>query len=423
MRKIDLNGLDVSVYKEKLSNNLDIYLVPYSNKKNYYISYATYYGSDILEFSTDKGNYSPPLGIAHFLEHKMFDEENGEDPFHFFSNTGTDSNASTSYDNTQYICYGNKNFKENLRYLIQFVNHPYFTEESVTKEKGIIAEEIAMYQDMPDFVLEMTLRNCLFKNSSRKYDIAGSVSSIEKITKDDLYLCYNHFYVPNHMFLLIVGNFSIDTALEIIHEELDSKREVELPKIIKKNEPNKVSKKEMNIVGNIEKSKLAFGLKIHSKEIEVKNNELDYYLNMLTTILFGASSLFRERVREANLISEFHTYWESFDSFKIFYLMASTRDNSLLLEEILKEIKDCSIDEESFERIKKVWIANEVKMMDTIEGCVDILYDDILKYRKVIPNKINCIRNLKFSVLKQIINQIDFTNYSVVKMEKNVKND
>lgn len=173
MKKISLKGLDIDAYTETLNNGLEVFMIPYDNKKNYFISYATRFGSDVLEFTDDKKkNHKPPLGVAHFLEHKMFEEESGIDPFTFFSESGTDSNASTSFDNTQYICYGNKEFNKNLRYLLQFVSRPYYTDENVEKEKGIIAEEINMYEDIPDFKLEMQLRECIYKNSPRRIDIA-----------------------------------------------------------------------------------------------------------------------------------------------------------------------------------------------------------------------------------------------------------
>ena len=107
MKKINMSHLDTDFYQETLENGLEIYMIPYENKKNYFISYATKYGSDVISF-TDKNQitYKPPLGIAHFLEHKMFEEESGEDPFTFFSKSGTDSNASTSFDSTQYIMQG-----------------------------------------------------------------------------------------------------------------------------------------------------------------------------------------------------------------------------------------------------------------------------------------------------------------------------
>ena len=110
--KIKLNELDMELYKEKLDNGLDVYLVPMLNKKNYYINYATRYGSEISEFipAGKKEYVKVPDGVAHFLEHKMFEQEDGVDPFTFFSESGSDSNAATSYDSTQYICLGNKNF-------------------------------------------------------------------------------------------------------------------------------------------------------------------------------------------------------------------------------------------------------------------------------------------------------------------------
>ena len=115
MKKLEVKGLDMTLYKEKVNNGLEIYLLPYTNKKNYFISYATKFGSDVIEFTdSNKRTYKPPLGIAHFLEHKMFETEDGVDPFTFFSESGTDANASTSFDNTQYICSGTKKCRENL---------------------------------------------------------------------------------------------------------------------------------------------------------------------------------------------------------------------------------------------------------------------------------------------------------------------
>jgi len=186
MNRVELKGLDISCYTETLSNGLEIYLLPYENKKNYFISYATRFGSDIIDFKDKAGKkHTPPHGIAHFLEHKKFETESGVDPFTFFSESGTDANASTSFDNTQYICLGTRNFKGNLKYLLTYVNEPFFTDENVEKEKGIIAEEINMYADIPDFKLEMKLREALYKNSPRRIDIAGTVPEIDKITKQN----------------------------------------------------------------------------------------------------------------------------------------------------------------------------------------------------------------------------------------------
>ena len=419
MNKFDLIGLDRECFTETLDNGLEIYMIPLLDKKNYFISYATRFGSDVLEFSRDKNKYKPPLGIAHFLEHKMFEQEDGVDPFTFFANSGTDSNASTSFDSTQYICFGTKNFTSNLKYLLSFVNKPYYTDENVNKEKGIIAEEINMYGDIPDFKLEMKLRECLYQKHPRRMDIAGTVEEINKITKEDLYDCYNNFYIPNNMFVLIVGNFSPEEALKIIKEELSNKEKKPLPTIKSINEPKEVKTKEASITGNIEVPKVAFGLKVPSKDFKLSDLELDLYLHMLTIILFGASSTFREKVRQDKLMSGIYTEWENIDNFRTFYLMASSPEPKKLIDEIKKVLKNLPIDNETFERIKKVWIAGEVKIYDNVDMVVNNSYEDILKYHEIVPNRIDLIRKMKYKKLQDIVSKIDFNNISIVTMTNN----
>ena len=417
MKKVDLEGLDLSLYTERLANDLDIYLLPYSNKKNYFISYATHFGSDITSFVDNEGNiHTPPLGVAHFLEHKMFEQASGEDPFTFFSKTGTDSNASTSYDYTQYICMGNKNFKENLRYLIKFVNSPYYTDKNVEKEKGIIAEEIKMYADDTDYKLEMKLRECLYKNSPRRIDIAGTVDEINKITKEDLYDCYNSFYKPNNMFIIIVGNFNKEEALEVIKEELSTKEKSNISKVKEVNEPKAVNRKKLVLKEDIEVPKLAFGLKVPVMNLSLKDEELGLYLNMITNILFGSSSEFRERVRKEKLINNIYLDGENIHNYRVFYILATTNDPDKLLKEIKYELNNLSLTEKAFNRIKKVWIANEVKMIDDIDATMYNLFSEISRYNRVINNRLDLIRNMSFDKLNSLVKELDISNYSVVKM-------
>ena len=417
MKEIKLKGLDISAFTETLNNGLEIYLIPYENKKNYFISYATKFGSDVLEFvDNNKKSYSPPLGIAHFLEHKMFEQEDGTDPFTFFSESGTDSNASTSFDNTQYICSGTKKFKENLRYLLKFVNNPYFTDENVEKEKGIIAEEIKMYQDIPDYKLELKLRDSVYTNSSRRLDIAGTIEEINKITKEDLYKCYNNFYKPNNMFVLVVGNFKINEALEVIKEELNNKETTPVAEIKEAKEKIAVNEKEVVLKENIEVPKLAVAIKVPTKKLTISKLELDLYLSILTTILFGSSSEFRERCRINKLLNGIYTEWETIKDFKTFYILATTLDPDKLLEEIKYELKNLSITEKTFERIKKVWIANEVKMIDNIDSTVNNIFDDIIKYNRIIPDRVEIIRDMNIKTLEKLVKELDLKNISVVKM-------
>lgn len=419
MKKINLKGLDLVAYTETLSNGLDVIFVPFEKKSNYYISYATRFGSEITSFTPagEKKSIKVPDGIAHFLEHKMFEQESGEDPFAYFSKSGTGANASTSYDNTQYICYGTKNFIDNLRYLIQYVNAPYYTDENVEKEKGIIAEELKMYADLPDVQLETKLRENVYHVHPRRVDIGGTVDEIYKITKEDLYLCYNNFYSPNNMFILVVGKFPMEEAMSVIHQELDTRENLEKAEIATIKEKKSVRKKEDSFVGNIQVPKITVGLKVPIADLgEYEDLELDLYLTMFTTMLFGSSSLFRERARNEKLLNNFYSDWDNTEQYKTYMILSSTNHPESLVQEIKKELSNHELDEAMFERMKKVWIANEVKMADYIDSTVNNVFDDMIRYHKVIPNKVDMIRKMNMKTLEKIVSKIDFDNLSVVIM-------
>lgn len=418
MREIKLSGLDMNLYLDTLDNGLEVIMLPYTNKKNYFVSYATRYGSEITKFIPvgEKKEIKVPDGIAHFLEHKMFEQEDGIDPFTFFSESGTGSNASTSFDYTQYICYGTKNFDENLRYLLNFVNKPYYTDENVEKEKGIIAEELKMYDDIAEFKLEMKIRENLYHSHPRRIDIGGSIPEIMTITKEDLYTCYNSFYSPNNMFVLVVGNFDVDKTMEIIREVVGPIKNRGEAIISEVEEKEKIRLGFEEYSYPITVPKLGVGIKVNSSKLDMDKLHKDLYLTMITTLLFGSSSLFRERVRNKKILNNFYTEWESINKYHSFYIMASSDNPKELLDEIENEINGKSFDEESFNRMKKVWIANEVKMIDDIDSTVHNLFDDLLKYNEVITNKIDVIRNLDYNTMIDVFNDLDFNNKSVVIM-------
>ncbi len=418
MKEIKLKGLDLSSYVETLDNGLEVIYVPFKDKKNYFVSYATRYGSETTTFipaGTDK-EIKVPDGIAHFLEHKMFEQEDGVDPFSYFSESGTGANASTSFDSTQYIFYGTKNFEDNLRFLLKYVNEPYYTDENVEKEKGIIAEELKMYEDMPDWQCETKLREAIYKVHPRRVDIGGTVDEIMKITKEDLYTCYDNFYSPNNMFLLMVGNFDRFEASKIVHEMLESHENKEKPIVREIVEPKEVNIKEQTVNLAIKVPKIGMGLKVSTEELSNYDDlTLDLYLEMLTTLCFGSSSEFRERVRNKKILNNFYSEWEAITGFRTFLILASTNDPDELISEIKSELKNISIDEDAFTRMKKVWIANEVKMADYVDSVESNMYDDILNYKRVIPDKVDMIRALNVKDMNNILEKIDFDNLAVVK--------
>ena len=421
MKEIELSKLDMTLYYDKLKNGLEVYLLPYDNKNNYFMSYATRYGSETTTFipAGEEEEVSVPLGIAHFLEHKMFEQEDGIDPFTYFSESGTGANAMTFFDYTQYICYGTKKFEDNLKYLIKYVNSPYYTDQNVEKEKGIIAEELKMYADIPDYQLDNYLRQNIYHNHPRRIDIGGSVEEIYKITKEDLYTCYNSFYSPNNMFILVVGGFDKDEAYEIIKESLEDIDNRGKAKTSKINEPKEVKVEYQEVSSNISVPKIAVGLKICDKSLgKFDTFDLDLYIQMINTVLFGSSSIFKERVRNKKLINNFYTEVELIDGFHTIYIMSSSEEPDELIKEIKDELSNVKINKNDFERMKKVWIANEVKMIDDVDSAVSNLYDDIIRYKGVIADKIDRIRGLDFKVMNEIVEKINFNNIAVVKMNK-----
>ncbi len=425
MKEIELSKLDMRLYYDKLKNGLEVYLLPYENKNNYFMSYATRYGSDITTFTPagEDEEISVPLGIAHFLEHKMFEQEDGTDPFSYFSESGTGANACTFFDYTQYICYGTKKFEDNLKYLIKYVNSPYYTDQNVEKEKGIIAEELKMYADMPDFRIDSKLRENIYHNHPRRIDIGGTVEEIYKITKEDLYNCYNSFYSPNNMFIIIVGGFDKDKAYEIISStlsDIDNRGKAKTNKI---SEPKEIKVAYEEMPSSLNVSKVEVGLKICDKTLgKFDIFELDLYIQMICSILFGNSSIFKERVRNKKLINNFYTEVEAVDGFHTLYIMSSSEDPDELIKEIKEELSNVKITKSDFERMKKVWIANEVKMIDDVDSAISNLFDDIIRYKGVISDKIDRIRNLDIKVVQEIVDKINFNNIAIVKMNKEENN-
>lgn len=420
MKEIKLHGLDQSVFYEKMESGLEVYFIPYKNKTNYTMHYVTKFGSINTTFCPieEKKTIKVPDGIAHFLEHKMFEQEDGVDPFTFASKSGTNSNASTSYKITRYYFEGSNNFKENLDYLLTYVHSPYFTDENVEKEKGIIAEEIKQYDDEIDWILDEELRKSLFQKDPTRIDIAGTVESIGKITKELLYQTYTTYYQPSNMILLISGSFDQEEALEIIqnNEALKNAKTNYPIKEKKETEPIAVERKEYHFTFPIVNPKVAYGIKIPVKDIKDKYR-FNLYVGMILNVLFGLSSRFRERMKKEKLMTSFYNERDFVGDYLVINFYADSSNAKKLVAEIKKEIKSGKIEEEEIERLKKVWISSEVVMADNISLTLDNLLDDIINYGTIIENKIDLYRSMKKEELDEIYKKIDFENDSVVYVE------
>ena len=273
-----------------------------------------------------------------------------------------------------------------------------------------------MYADMPDWQIESRLREAVYVKHPRRIDIGGTVDEIMKITKEELYTCYNNFYSPNNMFLLVVGNFDVDEAGKIIHQQMDKVKNKGKPNVREFREDRNVNIKEETFYTNIKVPKVAIGLKISTEDMnEYDSLTLDLYLQMFSTLVFGSSSTFRERVRNKKLLNSFSAEWESIPGFKNYLAIISTDDPDAFLKEFKEEVANIKIDEEAFNRMKKVWISSEVKLFDYVDSVASNVSDDLILYGDVIPDKIDRFRNMNIDVMNDIISKIDFNNISYIK--------
>jgi predicted Zn-dependent peptidase len=363
-----------------------------------------------------------PAGIAHFLEHKMFEQESGIDPFAFFAESGTMANAGTNYDYTTYLFSGTKEFNKNLKYLLSYVNSPYLTDENVEKEKGIIIEEIKMYDDIPDYFLDIKTMECLYHEHPKRIDIAGTIDSVTKTTTKDLLDCYNTFYHPNNMFILLVGNFDKDEALKIIKEKLGDIPPENKINRKKYKEPKEVKQENLTVHRDINVSKARIAFKFSKSDLgHYDDVVLDMYLSLFVTAIFGSSSLFKENAREKQLLNNFGYYFETTDDYKCLYIFMDSSNINELIDLVLKEFEDINILTEDIERIKKVWISEQAKAFDFIEPTASRIFHDYIMYNKIIDNREKLIRKLNKKDLYNIIKKMDFNNKCIVKMLPDTK--
>ena len=207
-----------------LSNGLRVRVIPKKGFSSYFACFGTYYGSAMRSFLLSGERRDTPAGVAHYLEHKMFDMPDGDNALQSMTAAGADPNAFTSYDETVYYFRCTERFEENLRTLLRFVSTPYFTAETVEKEQGIISQEIRMYDDEPDYAVYTELMKLLYREHPVRDDIAGTVESIARIDADTLYACHRAFYTPGNMCLCVEGDVDAAAVCRIAEEILGTEK-------------------------------------------------------------------------------------------------------------------------------------------------------------------------------------------------------
>ena len=418
MLKKEINNLELTVYSEKLDNGLEIYIVPKDNVNNTYATYTTRYGGIHNDFipSNEEAMITVPKGIAHFLEHKMFEQENGEDVFSFFSERGSDANANTNPRKTTYLFSGPNAFYENLEFLLSYVENPYFTDENVEKEKGIIEQEIKMYQDKPYSRMYNGILYNLFHNYPMKYPTIGTIESINSITKEDLYKCYNTFYHPSNMFLVVTGNVDPEKVIELVKKHEAKRNLKENNKIVLKEyeEPREVANASEIISMDVTVPKTAIAYKFYIKDINMRKDKV--YSAILNTLdlKLGTTSLFCEKLRNEGLITgSIDITGINADDFVIAVIDAETKEPEKVIKLIKDELKHIEIEDHELERRKRTGISDLVLVSDNIFRINNMLVNNIIVKGEIEYDPIGNIRKTTNKEVKEVLKNINFENYTV----------
>lgn len=425
MKKIKIDKTSEVLYYKKLNNGLELYVLPNINQKNFYITYSTKFGSINTEFKINNSSSftKVPSGIAHYLEHLMFNMEDGN-AFDYFSKLGSSVNAFTSYNVTCYEVFSSTYFKENLEYLLDYVGTPYFTKESVNREKGIIEEEISMYENNPNTELVYKAYNNIFINDKHSELISGRKEDIKKITIDNLYECYNTFYNPNNMFIIITGNVNPYEALAIIEENMAIK-EYNNPTIINKNfnEPNKVKKEidEKNM--NVEINKVNISYKIPKKNFKslgLTDIELEIYIGLLFNILFGSTSILQDKLITSKIVSNGINISKTYTKdYIVISLLTDTEYTETYINMVRDTLKNIKISESELERKLKVYKSNYILHFDDIELVNNNIQDNILMHGKFVNNYLSIYENINIDKLNEVVKRIKNKSESILVIKPN----
>ena len=369
MQIIENSKVKEKLYIEKLENGLTIMIVPKKGMQKKYVIWGTNYGSNDSKFIVpgETEAIEVPKGVAHFLEHKMFEQESGINSLDTLTALGVEANAYTTNDHTAYLFECTENFYLALDELMDYVQHPYFTDENVEKEKGIIGQEIMMYDDYPEWRVYLNALEAMYHEHPVKLDITGTIETISHIDKEILYKCYNTFYNPANMAMVVCGDFEPEKLLEEIKKRLiDKKANGEIKRIYPEEPENIVQEK---IEQKMDVSEPLFTIGIKDKVANEKEKVKKHLaIEILLNILIGKSSkLYQELYNKGMLfVTPGVDYEFSRDYAHILITGQSKYPEQVydLFKNAVNELKENGIDLEEFERVKKMLYGSFIKEYD-----------------------------------------------------------
>ncbi|MBQ2829480.1 MAG: insulinase family protein [Oscillospiraceae bacterium] len=371
MNKTYYPRLDETVLRETLPNGLRLCIVPKPQHVKKYAFFAAHYGGMDVRFSLDGEKFDTPAGIAHYLEHKMFDTEEGN-ALQELAKNGAEPNAFTSNEITAYYFDCTEHFEENLRILLSFVSVPYFTAESVEKERGIIGQEIRMVEDNPEWQVYEQMMQLLYKEHPARIPVAGSVESIADITPELLYACHKAFYAPGNMVLCVVGDVNADRVREIAMEILPREQGASIEREHGVGETAEAAQAAQSRRMEVSMPQFLSGFKC---EAPCKGEEMMRAVligDMACDVLLGDSSALYQRLYDAQLINgSFGASFDVLSGAAYLYAGGDSNDPQRVHDEILAEaarIAREGVDETLYQQTRRAGFGQSLRALNSFES-------------------------------------------------------
>lgn len=425
MKEIKSEILGEKYFEVDHKSGLKIFIMPKENYSSSYAVFGTKYGSIDTKFKRSDSDewITVPEGIAHFLEHKLFENED-LDAFARYAKTGASANAYTSFDKTCYLFQCSGNFEASLEILLDFVTHPYFTKETVEKEQGIIGQEITMYYDVAGWMSTFNLLRCLYKNHPVRIDIAGTVESIAQITDRLLYDCYNTFYNLNNMCLAVVGDVTPEQVLAVCDKMLEKAEPLSIERSFD-DEPREIacSYAEYNLAMSM--PVFSFGYKEECKDL-TQNLRKMIEVNILLEILAGDTSGLYNKMFDNGLINTSFSkeYFTGFGYEAIMFDGESVNPQDVAdeIKKAVAALRADGIDDEQFENARRSLYGREIMEYNDIDSIANAVLSAYFNGYSVFDTMEIYKSVTKEDIEKRLENMM-MEEYSALSVVKNKENE
>ena len=373
----------------------------------------------VVKYGSTDIDETEPAGIAHFLEHKMFTCQDGGDAFDLFADLGADANAYTSFDRTVYFFNCTKNFTVAFDELLNMLTHPYFTEETVQKEQGIIAQEIGMYDDEPDYFCWQNLVSALYYNHPVKTNICGTLDSIKQITPKLLYDAYEKYYNFSNLSIVVCGSVDIEKVCELAeHNVVANMHKHSLSK--KVDEPRYPSKKYVVAHRNVSMPIFNIGFKDRSPSSDsTERIKRHLALSVLMRMLFSTSGELYNELYDSQMITSSISYSHDFGKDYSFVTLCGMSKNPdevcLKIDEYLVSVKKIGLNKDDFERSRRVLIADFISHFDSTEDIANAIAVNIIDEVELFE-EYDLILDLKIEDIERVLVEVFDTQYKSISL-------